>query len=80
MFKIKGMATMIINNVRNLNNYYITDISNVLDSVTPTSHIVCNNHLSGNVVRHSRPQTNLNSPESRPLDPPGVFRVGGCFF
>lgn len=54
--------------------------ANVLDSVTPTPHIVCNNPLSGNVVRHPRPQTNLNSPESRPLDPPRVLELGGCFF
>uniref|UniRef100_A0AAT9JA55 ORF9 n=1 Tax=Nitrosopumilaceae spindle-shaped virus TaxID=3065433 RepID=A0AAT9JA55_9VIRU len=66
--------------ITKVNNYSFVNTANVLDSVTPTPHIVCNKYLSGNVVRHSRPQTNLNSPESRPLDPPRVLELGGCFF
>ena len=66
--------------ITKVNNYSFVNTASVLDSVTYTPSIVCNHHLSSYALGCSRPQTNLNSPESRPLDPPGVFRVGGCFF
>ena len=65
---------------QSLNNNALYITASVFDSVTPATHIVCNNYLQGDVIRHPRPQTNLNSPESRSLDPPGVLELGGCFF
>ena len=65
---------------QNLNNDALYSIANVLDSVTYTPSIVCNHHLSSYALRCSRPQTNLNSPESRPLDPPRVLELGGFIF
>ena len=62
----------------NLNNNTLYIIASDLDSVTPTSHIVCNLNLSGNVIRDTRPQT-IISPESRPLESPIVFEEFGGF-
>lgn len=69
-----------------MNNLISNECKNhasVLDSATATPHIVCNSYPAcpdvGN--RFSRPQTNLNSPESRALDPSIVFGdIGGCIF
>ena len=63
-----------------VNNYSFVDYASDLDSVPPTSHIICNRNLSGYVIRHTRPQT-IISPESRPLGSPIVFEeFGDCFF
>ena len=72
------------NNKKHLTStIYLYDLANVLDSVIPAAHFVCNNYLPcpdvGN--RFSTPQINLNSPESRALGPSIVFGdIGGLFF
>lgn len=64
----------------NLNNNALYNIANVLDSVTPATHIVCNNDISSNATRSTRAQTHLNPPESSTLESPEFIGVGDSFF
>ena len=69
--------------MNSLNNHNALNSSaNVFDSVIPAAHFVCNSNLPcldvGN--RFSRPQTSLNSPESRTLEFESILGIGSNFF
>lgn len=67
---------------QNVNNYYSLDITNGSDSALVAFSTLCNLDVSTYDSRHPRPQTNLNFPESGPLEPSKSFfrSFGGFFF
>lgn len=68
--------------IQNVNNYYALDITNALDSALVAFTTLCDPGVQNYDSRHPRPQTILNFPESRALDPSMSFlrSIGGLFF